>query len=223
MIDLFICRNRHFNTAITLVSQTIDDLIAKLYKKSDEAVEKARNVYNLCDIKQIFHHESVSDKMIDFHWLTPSEQILHRDCPATRSAHSRSMTGKSLALHVNDYEVHVLDGDLNPGEYLVDQRYIDADDIEYLAEKGRVDDYDIPDPLLEDAGVRTSPQEADDWDSSLRLDRTGAKACRFGGYRFPVCWVAEDPDRLESQFGSIRASMTRSPNSKQRIQRATKS
>ena len=69
---------------------------------------------------------------------------------------------KSLALHVNDYEIHVLDDDLDPWEYLVDQRYIDAGDVEYLAQEGRVDDYDIPDSLLAEAGVSTAPQEADD-------------------------------------------------------------
>ncbi|RBI60742.1 hypothetical protein DMJ13_17460 [halophilic archaeon] len=168
MIDLFIRHSRHFNTAITLISQTVDEFIAKSDKKSEEAVEKARNVYNLCDIKQIFHHESVSDAMIDFHDLTPSEQnFIATAQTGEDGGYSECLLAvndwtKSLALHVNDYEIHVLDDDLDPWEYLVDQRYIDTGDVEYLAEEGRVNDYDIPDSLLEEADVRPSPQEADD-------------------------------------------------------------
>lgn len=168
MIDLFIRHSRHFNTAITLISQTVDEFIAKSDKKSDEAVEKARNVYNLCDIKQIFHHETVSDEMIDFHGLTPSEQnFIATAQNGEDGSYSECLLAvndwtKSLALHVNDYEIRVLDDDLDPWEYLADQRYLDAGNVEYLAEKGRIDDYDIPDSLLEEAGVTTAPQEADD-------------------------------------------------------------
>ncbi len=168
MIDLFIRHSRHFNTAITLISQTVDEFIAKSDKKSEEAVEKARNVYNLCDIKQIFHHESVSDAMIDFHGLTASEQnFIATAQTGEDGGYSECLFAvndwtKSLALHVNDYEIHVLDDDLDPWEYLVNQRYIDAGDVEYLAEEGRVDDYDIPDSLLDEAGVPRAPQEADD-------------------------------------------------------------
>ncbi|MFC7215984.1 VirB4 family type IV secretion system protein, partial [Saliphagus sp. GCM10025334] len=168
MIDLFIRHSRHFNTAITLISQTVDEFIAKSDKKSEEAVEKARNVYNLCDIKQIFHHESVSDAMIDFHGLTPSEQnFIATAQTGEDGGYSECLLAvndwtKSLALHVNDYEIHVLDDDLDPWEYLVGQRYIDAGDVQYLAQEGRVDDYEIPDSLLEEAGISTAPQEADD-------------------------------------------------------------
>ncbi|EJN56890.1 hypothetical protein HSB1_47070 [Halogranum salarium B-1] len=168
MIDLFIRHSRHFNTAITLISQTVDEFIANTNKKSDEATEKARNVYNLCDIKQIFHHESVSDQMVEFHNLTPAEQNFiataqtgedgsYSECLLTVNDWS-----KSLALHVNDYEVHVLDDDLDPWEYLIDQQYLDVDDVQYLSSENRIDDYDIPDSLLQKAGVQTAPQEADD-------------------------------------------------------------
>ncbi|AQL44821.1 hypothetical protein BV210_18365 (plasmid) [Halorientalis sp. IM1011] len=168
LIDLFIRHSRHFNTAITLISQTVDEFIAKSDKKSEEAVEKARNVYNLCDIKQIFHHESVSDEMIDFHDLTASEQnFIATAQTGEDGGYSECLLAvndwtKSLSLHVNEYEVHVLDDDLDPWEYLVDQRYIDADDVAYLADTGRIDDYDIPAKLLEQAGVQTAPQEAND-------------------------------------------------------------
>lgn len=168
MIDLFIRHSRHFNTAITLISQTVDEFIAKSDKKSEKAVEKARNVYNLCDIKQIFHHESVSDAMIDFHSLTASEQnFIATAQTGEDGGYSECLLSvndwtKSLALHVNDYEIHVLDDDLDPWTYLVDQRYIDAGDVEYLAEEDRVDDYAIPDSLLDEAGVEPAPQEADD-------------------------------------------------------------
>ncbi|MBX0297405.1 VirB4 family type IV secretion system protein [Haloarcula nitratireducens] len=168
MIDLFIRHSRHFNTAITLISQTVDEFIANSNKKSEEVAEQARTIYSLCDIKQIFHHESVSDEMVDFHDLTPSEQNFiataqtgedggYSECLLTVNDWT-----KSLSLHVNDYEVHILDDDLDPWQYLTEQRYLDAGDVAHLAEEGRVDEYDIPDTLLEQAGVQQSPQEADD-------------------------------------------------------------
>jgi len=167
MIDLFIRHSRHFNTAITLISQTVDEFVAQSDGQSKEAAEKARNVYNLCDIKQIFHHESVSDEMIDFHDLTPSEQtFLTTAQTGEDGGYSEFLLGvnewsKPLALHVNDYEVSVLDDDLDPWEYLVENRYIDADDAKFLAAENRLDDYKIPESLLEEADLDEIDKESE--------------------------------------------------------------
>ncbi|TYL37262.1 hypothetical protein CV102_18320 [Natronococcus pandeyae] len=181
MIDLFIRHSRHFNTAITLISQTVDEFIAQSDEKSEEAVEKARNVYNLCDIKQIFHHESVSDEVIKFHELTPSEQTFittaqtGEDGSYSECLLAVNEWAKPLALHVNDYEVHVLDDDLDPWEYLVENRYIDADDVGYLAEENRLAEYDIPESLLEQVDFdeidKTAETEATD-DETADRERT---------------------------------------------------
>ncbi len=159
MIDLFIRHSRHFHTAITLISQTVDEFVAQSDEQSKEAAEKARNVYNLCDIKQIFHHESVSDEMSDFHDLTPSEQtFLTTAQTGEDGGYSEFLLevnewSKPLALHVNDYEVSVLDDDLDPWDYLVENRYIDADDARFLAAEDRLDDYEIPESLLEEVDL----------------------------------------------------------------------
>ncbi|MFC6764133.1 helicase HerA domain-containing protein, partial [Natrinema soli] len=159
MIDLFIRHSRHFNTAITLISQTVDEFVAQSDDQTKEAAEKARNVYNLCDIRQIFHHESVSNEMIDFHDLTPSEQtFLTTAQTGEDGGYSEFLLevnewSKPLALHVNDYEVSVLDDDLDPWEYLAENRYIDADDAGFLAAESRLDEYEIPESVLEEVDL----------------------------------------------------------------------
>ena len=161
MIDLFIRHSRHFNTAITLISQTVDEFISQSNKQSAEAHEKARNVYNLCDIKQIFHHETVSDEMAEFHQLTPSEQnFIATAQSGENSSYSECLLSvnewsKSVALHVNDYEVHVLDDDLDPWEYLLENDHLDQDDAEHLATEGRLDEYEIPAELRENVSAES--------------------------------------------------------------------
>jgi len=62
---------------------------------------------------------------------------------------------------VNDYEVSVLDDDLDPWEYLVENRYIDADDAKFLAAENRLDDYKIPESLLEEADLDEIDKESE--------------------------------------------------------------
>ncbi len=97
--------------------------------------------------------------MIDFHDLTPSEQtFLTTAQTGEDGGYSEFLLevnewSKPLALHVNDYEVSVLDDDLDPWEYLAENRYIDVDDAGYLAAEDRLDEYEIPKAVLEEVDL----------------------------------------------------------------------
>lgn len=60
---------------------------------------------------------------------------------------------------MNDYEVSVLDDDLDPWEYLAENRYIDADDAGFLAAEGRLDEYEIPESVLEKVDLNEIDKE----------------------------------------------------------------
>jgi hypothetical protein len=157
LIDLFIRHSRHFNTGLTLISQTVDEFLVESTEQSADALEKAREIYNLCNIKQIFRHESVSEEMIAAHDLTHNEQRFIASAQTGEDGtHSESLLlvndwKKRIQLHVDEFAVHVLDEDLDPWEYLIEQNALDTSDVSYLLADGRAEEYDIPQSLLEQA------------------------------------------------------------------------
>ncbi|WP_227357549.1 VirB4 family type IV secretion system protein [Haladaptatus salinisoli] len=163
LIDLFIRHSRHFNTGLTLISQTVDEFLVESTEQSADALEKAREIYNLCNIKQIFRHESVSEEMISAHDLTHNEQRFIASAQTGEDGtHSESLLlvndwKKRIQLHVDEFAVHVLDEDLDPWEYLIEQNALDTSDISYLLADGRAEEYDIPQSLLEKARESTPP------------------------------------------------------------------
>ena len=51
----------------------------------------------------------------------------------------------------------MLDEDLDPWEYLIEQNALDTSDVSYLLADGRAAEYDIPQSLLEQARESTAP------------------------------------------------------------------
>lgn len=116
LINLFIRHARHFNSGLTLITQTPDEFL-----KHDEK----REIYDNCDIKQLFYQENVSPEVINYFDLS-DEEVRHlrraargqssnfSECLLSTSEHGR----RRLEVYSDPYEQHVVEEDLDPHGYI---------------------------------------------------------------------------------------------------------
>ena len=142
LLNLWFRHARHFDAGLTLISQTAEEFV-----DGDEVQE----IYDQCDIKQMFYQKNVSHKVVDYYDLSPREkQYIEQAARGQKSGYSEcllSVTGhgrRRLEVRTGEFENHILDDDEDPWEYLVEHKDITYDDLEYLEEKGKLDDYAIP-------------------------------------------------------------------------------
>lgn len=119
LLNLFIRHARHFNAGLTLISQTPDEFLGNDEKKE---------IYDNCDIKQLFYQENVSSDVIEYFDFSEEEARFLRqaargqnsnfsECLLSTSEHGR----RRLEIYAGPYERHILEEDLDPHGYLRQQ------------------------------------------------------------------------------------------------------
>lgn len=151
LLNLFIRHSRHFNTGLTLISQTVDEFVA---------TPKVREIYDQCDIRALFYLEHVSNEATDYFDLSPREidyiEQAARGQDSTYSECLLAVTGygrRRLEIRTGDFEQHVLDDKQDPWEYLLKYGDMTPDDVQYLHEHHLLEQYSIPQDLQDAAGV----------------------------------------------------------------------
>lgn len=148
LLNLFIRHARHFDAGLTLISQTPDEFLGHDQKKE---------IYDNCDIKQLFYQENVSPDVIDYFDFSEEEARFLRqaargqnsnfsECLLSTSEHGR----RRLEIYAGPYERHMLEEDLDPEGYLQQQGLL-ADDAD-VGESGHLEDaippgQDISEPM----------------------------------------------------------------------------
>jgi hypothetical protein len=119
LLNLFIRHARHFDAGLTLISQTPDEFLGNDEKKE---------IYDNCDIKQLFYQENVSPEVIEYFDCSEEEARFLRqaargqnsnfsECLLSTSEHGR----RRLEIYAGPYERHILEEDLDPHGYLRQQ------------------------------------------------------------------------------------------------------
>jgi hypothetical protein len=110
LIGLFTRHSRHFNAGLTLISQTAEE-----FMQETDDVHSPRAIYDQCDIKQLFYQESISDDVIDYYDLSPSDieaiQSFARGQESDFSECLLSVTGiarRHLEIHASELTVDLL-------------------------------------------------------------------------------------------------------------------
>lgn len=122
LLNLFIRHARHFNTGLTLITQTAEEFLDH---------EQKREIYDNCDIKQLFYQEKVSDGVREHLGLSESEQEYiqqaargetsdYSQCLLTSSEFGR----RTLTIHTDLFEHHVLDDELSATKFLQERGHI---------------------------------------------------------------------------------------------------
>ncbi len=122
LLNLFIRHSRHFNTGLTLITQTAEEFIHD---------EQSREIYDNCDIKQLFYQEKLSDEVKEHLGLSESERkFVQKAARGETSDYSQCMLSSSefgrrtLSVYTDEFEHHVLDDDLSAREYLQQRGYV---------------------------------------------------------------------------------------------------
>lgn len=121
LINLFIRHARHFNAGLTLITQSAEEFLEN---------EQSREIYDNCDIKQLFYQEKLSDGVKEHLGLSESEQKYvqkaargetsdYSQCVLTSSEFGR----RTLSVHTDEFEHHVLDDDLSATQFLQQRGY----------------------------------------------------------------------------------------------------
>ncbi|QLH82173.1 hypothetical protein [Halosimplex pelagicum] len=119
LLNLFIRHARHFDAGLTLISQTPDEFLGNDEKKE---------IYDNCDIKQLFYQENVSPEVIEYFDFSEEEARFLRqaargqnsnfsECLLSTSEHGR----RRLEIYAGPYERHILEEDLDPHGFLQQQ------------------------------------------------------------------------------------------------------
>lgn len=123
MLELFARHSRHYDSGMTLISQTVDEFMGS---------ESARAIYDQCDIRALMRHENINDEALDALDLTDRERQYVVGAQAGNSApYSQSLlyvtdVGKvRLKVISNEYEHSIIEEEENPWLFLYDQGFID--------------------------------------------------------------------------------------------------
>lgn len=122
LVNLFIRHARHFNAGLTLITQSAEEFLNN---------PQSREIYDNCDIKQLFYQEKLSDAVQKHLGLSDSEQTFvqkaargetsdYSQCLLTSSEFGR----RTLAVYTDEFEHHVLDDDLSAADYLRERGHI---------------------------------------------------------------------------------------------------
>jgi len=125
MLELFARHSRHYDSGMTLISQTVDEFMKN---------ESAKAIYDQCDIRALMRHENIGDEALEALDLTERERRYVIQAQAGNSAnYSQSLlyvtdVGKiRLKVLSNGYEHSVIETEENPWAYLYDNDLIDWD------------------------------------------------------------------------------------------------
>jgi hypothetical protein len=118
LLNLFIRHARHFDAGLTLVSQTAEEFLQN---------DSTREIYDNCDVKQLFYVEHVSDAVREYfsladrevNFLTQAargETAAFSECLLSTTEHGR----RRLEVHSGPFEREVLSDDGDPQSWLED-------------------------------------------------------------------------------------------------------
>lgn len=123
MLELFARHSRHYNSGMTLISQTVDEFMQN---------EQARAIYDQCDIRALMRHENIGDEALEALDLTERERRFVMQAQAGNSADfSQALlyvtdVGKlRVQVRSSEYEHNVVEEDRNPWAYLYEEDLID--------------------------------------------------------------------------------------------------
>lgn len=127
MLELFARHSRHYNSGMTLISQTVDEFMQN---------DQARAIYDQCDIRALMRHENIGDEALEALDLTERERRFVLQAQAGNSADfSQSLlyvtdVGKlRVQVRSSGYEHHVVEEDLNPWAYLYRENLVEWEQI----------------------------------------------------------------------------------------------
>lgn len=127
MLNLFVRHSRHYGSGLTLISQTVDEFMHS---------EKAKEIYDQCDIRALMRHQDLGEEACEALGFTERERNFVLQAQAGNSAnYSESLLyvtgiGKMrMRVLSNDYEHHVVDGDLDAWQFLVDNEIVEPEDV----------------------------------------------------------------------------------------------
>lgn len=127
MLNLFARHSRHYGSGLTLISQTVDEFMTD---------PRAKEIYDQCDIRVLMRHQDIGDQALDALGLTERERDFVLQAQAGNSAdYSEGLLYVSdagtmrMRVLSNDFEHHIVDGDLNPWAFLYDTGTVSWDAI----------------------------------------------------------------------------------------------
>ncbi|WP_302083337.1 VirB4 family type IV secretion system protein [Salinibaculum rarum] len=127
MLNLFARHSRHYDSGMTLISQTVDE-----FMKNPEAKE----IYDQCDIRALMRHEDIGKEATKALGLSERERNFVMQAQAGNSAdYSEGLVyignvGKMrLRVLSNQFEHHIIDEDVNAWAFLYDNDRIAWEDI----------------------------------------------------------------------------------------------
>jgi len=159
LLNLFIRHARHFGAGLTLISQTPDEFLG-------DGNDEKKEIYDNCDIKQLFYQENVSQEVIDYYDFSDEEARFLRqaargqnsdfsECLLSTSEHGR----RRLEIYVDPYERHVIEEGLDPRGYLEQLGYD-------LDEGNETPDSELTETMAETARQTAIPDNSPEIDTS---------------------------------------------------------
>jgi hypothetical protein len=102
LLNLFTRHSRHFNSGVTLISQTVDEFVNN---------DLAKEIYDQCDVRALMHHEDMSDESIESLGLSESDRQFVLQAQSGNSAgYSESLVYVSgvgkMQVTVRTYELY---------------------------------------------------------------------------------------------------------------------
>lgn len=126
MLELFARHSRHYNSALTLISQTVAEFIQN---------EQAKAIYDQCDVRALMRHEDLGEDETDALGLTSRQRQFVLQAQAGRAAdYSECLLYVSDVGHLriqvvsNDFEHNVIDDEYDAWAFLYE-----ADMVEWPA------------------------------------------------------------------------------------------
>jgi type IV secretory pathway VirB4 component len=130
LLNLFIRHARHFDSGLTLISQTIDEFL-----KTEERME----IYDNCDIKQMFYMENVSERVREYFSLSEDEaRFLRRAAQGENTNYSECLLSTSdhgrrrLEVSPSPFTRHICDSDADPWLWLAQNDRLRPADVDEL-------------------------------------------------------------------------------------------
>jgi type IV secretory pathway VirB4 component len=135
MLNLFVRHSRHYNSGVTLLSQTVDEFVRN---------EQATDIYDQCDIRLLMHHARIGDESIDALGITDHDvgyvKAADKGNEAESSqclAHVSSRGKMRIRVPSSDMEHHIVENKLDHWTFAVASGAATIDEIPE-EEQGRV-------------------------------------------------------------------------------------
>ena len=133
MLNLFARHSRHYNTGLTLISQTVDEFMGN---------EQAKEIYDQCDIRALMRHEDLGKEAVKALDLTERDRQFVLQAQAGNSANYSeclmyATDGGKMRLNIksNEYEHYIVEEDLNAYAYAFANGWIDESDMDEAREQ----------------------------------------------------------------------------------------